>query len=126
MRRDSDLAEKIMRQMVRTTGIVPLPVHDSFIVPSALEGKLRETMESASPCRTESKIPCRTDPQNGDNFLPVNPTSSPKNDLQYGTDTVALPLDGWVVVGGPVVGWLHYGVRTGDVVEWFGSPGWLT
>jgi hypothetical protein len=132
MRRDSDLAERIMVEMVRTTGIVPLAVHDSFIVSSAHEGKLREIMENTTPCRTatakslvgqHAQIPCGTDLQNGDSLSPVTPTASPKNDLQYGMDGAAAPLDGWVL-GGPVVGWLHHGVRTGDVVEYFGCP-WL-
>jgi len=99
MRRDSDLAEWIMLEMVRATGIVPLAVHDSFIVPSAHEGKLREIMENTTPCRTaaakslvgqHAQIPCRTHPQNGDNLSPVNPTGSPRNDLQYGMGGVAL------------------------------------
>jgi hypothetical protein len=33
--------------------------------------------------------------------------------------------DGWVevsMVSGSVVGWLHYGVRTSDVIEYFGAP----
>jgi hypothetical protein len=52
MRRDSDLAEQIMWEMLRTTGIVPLSVHDSFIVPRSQEEKLKEAMENAFPCRT--------------------------------------------------------------------------
>jgi hypothetical protein len=101
MRRDSDLAEQIMLEMVRTTGIVPLPVHDSFIVPSAHEGKLREIMESSTPCRTATtkslvgqhvQIPCGTDPQNRDNLSPVNPTASPKTVPQYGMGCAALPV----------------------------------
>ena len=26
------------------------------------------------------------------------------------------------VASGPVVGWLHHGVRTSDVIEYFGDP----
>jgi hypothetical protein len=58
MRRDSDLAEKVMTQMVRATGIVPLVVHDSFIVPVTKEQSLQEIMEKVAGCRTKiSGIP---------------------------------------------------------------------
>lgn len=45
MRRDSDLAEGVMLEMLEATGIAPLSVHDSFIVPAALAGRLNEAME---------------------------------------------------------------------------------
>jgi hypothetical protein len=63
MRRDSDLAEQIMMEMVHAVGVVPLSVHDSFIVPATHKERLNEAMETALPCRTAGvKIPCRTAP----------------------------------------------------------------
>jgi hypothetical protein len=53
MRKDSDLAEAVMMQMVRETGIVPLVVHDSFIVPITKEQNLQEIMEEVANCRTK-------------------------------------------------------------------------
>jgi hypothetical protein len=50
MRRDSELAERIMMEMARAVGIVPLCVHDSFVVPASQAGRLREAMENALPC----------------------------------------------------------------------------
>jgi hypothetical protein len=50
MRRDSDLAEQIMWEMLHATGIVPLSVHDSFIVPASQKERLQEAMENAFPC----------------------------------------------------------------------------
>src|SRR5262249_35907718 len=38
MRRDSEIAAQVMRDVMHATGIVPLPVHDSFIVPTTHEG----------------------------------------------------------------------------------------
>jgi hypothetical protein len=92
MRQDSDLASRIMWEMLRTTGIVPLPVHDSFIVPSTYEDRLREIMESATPCPTTTKFPCGTTnknplwnmPENGAGFSLESPIVSPKNVPQYG------------------------------------------
>ncbi len=45
MRKDADLAERVMIEMLTATGIVPLSVHDSFIVPATLASKLEEVME---------------------------------------------------------------------------------
>jgi hypothetical protein len=55
MRRDSDLAELIMMEMLRAVGVVPLSVHDSFIVPTTHEERLKEAMENAFPCGTKSQ-----------------------------------------------------------------------
>jgi hypothetical protein len=61
MRRDSEMAEQIMMEMLRAVGVAPLSVHDSFIVPTIHEERLKEAMENALPCRTAGvKIPCRT------------------------------------------------------------------
>jgi hypothetical protein len=47
MHKDAEIAERVMMEMVRTTGIVPLAVHDSFLVPSGQKSKLMETMDKA-------------------------------------------------------------------------------
>jgi hypothetical protein len=47
MNKDAEIAERVMREMARATGIVPLAVHDSFIVPASQRSKLMETMERA-------------------------------------------------------------------------------
>jgi len=44
--------------VMRATGIVPLPIHDSFIVPTSRQQHLMEAMENALPCHTTRvKIP---------------------------------------------------------------------
>jgi hypothetical protein len=78
MRKDSELAERIMLETVRAIGIVPLAVHDSFIVPAAHEGALRETMEEAISCGNSTpKIPCGNRGQFGDNLSPGNLSRTP-------------------------------------------------
>src|SRR5262249_22622984 len=63
MRRDSEIAAEVMREIMRATGIVPLPVHDSFIVPTPHEERLKEAMENANPGGTvRAKFPCHTSP----------------------------------------------------------------
>jgi hypothetical protein len=87
MRKDSELAERIMLETVRAIGIVPLAVHDSFIVPSNQEGRLMQTMEEAISCKNNPpKTSCKNSPQNGDILSPTFPIASPKTDLQYGTE----------------------------------------
>jgi hypothetical protein len=86
MRQDSELAERIMLQVVRAIGIVPLPVHDSFIVPTAHEGRLRQAMEDAlktpPPCQNNpQKSPCQNRGQNGDMLSPSTASAFSKNDL---------------------------------------------
>jgi hypothetical protein len=44
MRKDSDIAEQVMLDMIRQ-GVVPLSIHDSYIVPADQGGKLEESME---------------------------------------------------------------------------------
>ncbi len=44
MRKDSDLAEQVVLDMIRQ-GVVPLSVHDSYIVPADQGGILEEAME---------------------------------------------------------------------------------
>jgi len=68
MRRDSEIAAQVMCQVLRATGIVPLPIHDSFIVPIEQREHLVEAMENALPCgNAVSRSPCGNAPQNGDN-----------------------------------------------------------
>jgi hypothetical protein len=40
MRKDSELAERVMLETVRAIGVAPLAVHDSFIVPASQKGRL--------------------------------------------------------------------------------------
>lgn len=47
MRKDSDLAEVVMRDMLKV-GVCALPVHDSFVVPFSQEAKLRSVMHDAA------------------------------------------------------------------------------
>jgi hypothetical protein len=47
MRIDSDLAETVMRLMLRQ-GVVVLPVHDSFLVPVSKAARLEEAMLQAA------------------------------------------------------------------------------
>jgi hypothetical protein len=44
MRKDSDIAEQIMIDMIQQ-GVVPLSIHDSYIVPAADAGRLEEAMD---------------------------------------------------------------------------------
>ena len=44
MRRESDIAERVMLRMLREKGAVVLPVHDSFLVHSDYERQLERTM----------------------------------------------------------------------------------
>jgi hypothetical protein len=61
MRRDSEIAAQVMREVLRATGVMPLPVHDSFIVPISQQEGLMAAMENALPCHNERvKIPCCT------------------------------------------------------------------
>jgi hypothetical protein len=87
MRKDSELAERIMLETVRAIGIAPLAVHDSFIVPASQKGRLMETMEAALPCGNNAlKIPCGNSPHFRDNFSSLPSTASPKTVPQYGMD----------------------------------------
>jgi hypothetical protein len=47
MSQDAEIAELVMMEMARATGIVPLSVHDSFIVPVSQKGSLMEIMDRA-------------------------------------------------------------------------------
>jgi hypothetical protein len=98
MRKDSELAERIMLETVRAIGIVPLAVHDSFIVPSSHGGRLIETMEGAFSCGNNTpKFRCGNSHQFGDNFSALLSTASPKTVPQDGME---VPVSGGCGVGG--------------------------
>jgi len=55
-------------------------VHDSFIVPTAHEGALKEAMEEAFSCKNNPpKIPCKNSGQFGDKLSPGNPSGNPES-----------------------------------------------
>jgi hypothetical protein len=87
MRKDSELAERVMLESVRAIGIAPLAVHDSFIVPARQKGRLMEAMEDAIRCgNTAPKIPCGNTPHFRDSFSSVPSTAFPKTVPQYGME----------------------------------------
>jgi hypothetical protein len=95
MRKDSELAERIMLETVRAIGIVPLAVHDSFIVPTANVDTLNETMEEAISCgNSTAKIPCGNRPQFRDNTCSIKSGSSENLIPQYGTEREGRPPPG--------------------------------
>jgi hypothetical protein len=77
MRKDADLAERVMIEMLTATGIVPLSVHDSFIVPTNQAAKLEEVMERQIS---------QKGPNFGDNNSIGIQKASPKTVPQYGID----------------------------------------
>ena len=60
MYQDSQIAEAVMLSIWREYRIVPLPVHDSFIVPIELERPLRAAMELAFASRFAGITPATT------------------------------------------------------------------
>ena len=48
MRKDSDIAEAVMVELILRNGIVALPVHDSFLVPESKRDELERAMVEAS------------------------------------------------------------------------------
>jgi hypothetical protein len=102
MRRDSEIAARVMCEVMRATGIVPLPVHDSFIVPIIHEERLKEAMENALPCHNAGvKIPCHTASNLETGFSVPN---------QGATENQCDNM-GWRV-GGGLEGWGWFGGRT--------------
>jgi hypothetical protein len=93
MRKDSEIAEKVMLEMLRATGVVPLCVHYSFIVPASHKEELKRAMQDASlPVRPkfpfqETLISLVGELKIGDNFSQEFSEASPENDLQYGMDS---------------------------------------
>src|SRR5215471_8248799 len=73
MRRDSEIAQQVILEMLRATGIAPLAIHASFVVPAAHEDRLREAMENAFPCKNA--------PQNRDMLSPRILSGNLQNDL---------------------------------------------
>jgi hypothetical protein len=81
MREDSELAERIMSETVRAIGIVPLAVHDSFMVPTSQEARLMETMERAISCgNNPTKNPCGNRGQFRDKLSRSDFSTFPEND----------------------------------------------
>jgi hypothetical protein len=76
MRKDADLAERVKLEMLVATGIVPLSVHDSFIVPAAQAGRLEEAMERQISGQNTSNF--------ATTYPPEIPQESPKVVPQYG------------------------------------------
>ena len=48
MRKDSDIAEAVMAELILRKGIIALPVHDSFLVPASKHADLEEAMMAAA------------------------------------------------------------------------------
>ncbi len=98
MRRDSDLAERIMLEVLQATGAVPLCIHDGFVVERKHEGRLKQAMENAFPCgTTTTKIPCGTTPEFRDILSSTVSTASAKSAPQYGRESAP---GGWGRMGG--------------------------
>jgi hypothetical protein len=74
MRKDSDITEQIMMDMIRQ-GVVPLSIHDSYIVPADQGGKLEEAMDREIR---------RNDPDFETSYLHGIPKETPELYLQYG------------------------------------------
>jgi hypothetical protein len=111
MHKDAEIAERVMREMVEATGIVPLAVHDSFIVPAAQKGRLMETMDRALNDQNSLVIP----PPVLETSLPIDPVKeTPQMVPQYGT------VGGTVSGDGMVVGWIGVSGWFGMVVDWSG------
>jgi hypothetical protein len=88
MRKDSEIAERVMLEMLRATGVVPLCVHDSFIVPANHKEELKQAMQDAFPtCQTKvsvSNFSCQTESEIRDSFNPESSKTSQVSVLQYG------------------------------------------
>jgi hypothetical protein len=74
MRKDSDITEQIMLDMIQQ-GVVPLSIHDSYIVSADQAGKLEEAMERELR---------RNDPDSETSYLHGIPKETPELYLQYG------------------------------------------
>jgi hypothetical protein len=84
MRKDSDVTEQIMLDMIQQ-GVVPLSIHDSYIVPADQGGRLEEAMEREIR---------RNDPSET-SYLHGIPEETPELYLQYGE---VVGLDGSLFV----------------------------
>jgi hypothetical protein len=109
MRLDSDMAEQIMLRLLRQ-GVVPLPIHDSYIVSDSTsnKGELMEAMAAALHrfnTRDSAIISTQNIPQYGAAFLVpcvyVFFPDLPQRDL-FGADRLAIPAS--------------------DMLEWRGGP----
>jgi hypothetical protein len=87
MHRDSDIAEGVMLEMLHATGIAPLPIHDSFIVPASQKERLNEAMENNFPCHTTGQKSLVIPTPNLATSHPLDPKKeTPETVLQYGTE----------------------------------------
>jgi hypothetical protein len=97
MHKDAEIAERVMMEMVRATGIVPLAVHDSFIVPASQRSKLMETMDKAFNDQGSLVIPHPV----LETSLPVDPVKETSKVVpQYGIENGDGLVLGWMGVGG--------------------------
>jgi hypothetical protein len=96
MHKDAEIAERVMREMARATGIVPLAVHDSFIVPASQRSRLMETMDRALNDQgsvVEAHPVLETS-------LPVDPVKeTPEMLPQYGMEGGYGVVMGWMGLG---------------------------
>jgi hypothetical protein len=93
MRRDSDIAARVMIEAFRATGQVPLCIHDGFVVGAAHEGRVREAMENAFPCGTKvKKALVEPTPNFATSYVFEIPKETPERVPQYGERTE--PVEG--------------------------------
>jgi hypothetical protein len=80
MRQDSEIAERVMLEMLRATGIVPLCIHDSFVVPTSHEERLKETHGKRVPLSHHgSQNPLSHRLEFGDNLFSCGSRGSSKS-----------------------------------------------
>jgi hypothetical protein len=87
MRKDSDLAEQVMLDMIRQ-GVIPLSVHDSFIVPADEGSRLEEAMQR----EIRRNDPCGS----ATSQVPDFPKETPDLLPQYGEVPAGLVSVWWV------------------------------
>jgi hypothetical protein len=76
-----------MREVIRVTGIAPLPVHDSFIVPISQQEHLMKAMENALPCGNAAKKSLVGTHPNLATSYPLDLKNEPSETVpQYGMD----------------------------------------
>jgi hypothetical protein len=112
MQKDAEIAERVMMEMVRETGIVPLAVHDSFIVPANQKERLREIMDRALN-DTASIVEA---PPDFATCLVVDPPKETSKVLpQYGTELPGLGGPAALMVDG--TGWTELGMFARGIPE---------
>jgi hypothetical protein len=81
MRRDSDMAVRVMLRMITMTGRCPLPVHDSFLVADIDQEALASVMEEVA---SEEGLPLCLKASGG----PTHPVPVPASASLYGGNTL--------------------------------------